>query len=135
MSDLTKSDGQADLESVLHRADDYLEKLGGDNRDRVVHNRTVINTGGAANDHINPEDSGDCTHKHTHSHTHTFTLCYPNEVTSCVEPDYGYARLSCAPSIFSRLLHLLSGRLQHQLYTISHRTCIVNTFCSCFSFS
>lgn len=47
MSDLRKSSEPLDTEKALQRVDEYLGKVEGQSRDRVVHNRTIINTGGA----------------------------------------------------------------------------------------
>ena len=56
VSDPSTSDGLQHMQQALKRADEYLGRQGRETNERIIHNRTVINMGGAANS--TSDDSG-----------------------------------------------------------------------------
>lgn len=61
--DLRTSSEPVDTKKALQKADEYLGELKKGTKERVVHNRTVINTGlGQHNPDTVPDSSGDLSH-------------------------------------------------------------------------
>lgn len=76
VSDLRTSDDDQRVKKALKRADEYLSRVQeGEAGDSIAHDRSVINSGGDAEDKIclneTSETSGNTTHTYIRTYTHT----------------------------------------------------------------